>query len=106
MLIKLFFSDERAIPFFMIKKLQKNAKTWYDKPWRMKGGPTMERGRRATYEERIEIVKYTLAHQNNYQEAADKFNVSYPQVYTWVRKYRLTGDEGLVDHRGRPKQSK
>lgn len=65
----------------------------------------MERGRRATLEERIEIVNYTLAHDNNYQQAAEKFNVSYPQVYTWVRKYRQSGMEGLVDHRGRPKQS-
>lgn len=73
---------------------------------KMKGGLAMERGRRATLEERIAIVKYTLAHENNYQQAADKFNVSYPQVYTWVRKYRQSGMEGLVDHRGRPKQAK
>ncbi|MFB9769946.1 helix-turn-helix domain-containing protein [Lactiplantibacillus modestisalitolerans] len=64
----------------------------------------MGRGRRATYEERLEIVKFTLAHQNNYRLAASQFNVSYPQVYTWVRKYRESGTAGLVDHRGRPKQ--
>ncbi|AVK64700.1 hypothetical protein C5Z26_11560 [Lactobacillus sp. CBA3606] len=66
----------------------------------------MARGRRATYTERIEIVQYTLAHDNNYQQAADKFKVSYSQVYTWVRKYQQAGADGLVDHRGRPKQSK
>ncbi|VDG17772.1 helix-turn-helix domain-containing protein [Lactiplantibacillus mudanjiangensis] len=66
----------------------------------------MQRGRRATYEERLAIVDYTLTHANNYQEAADKFNVSYPQVYTWVRKFKQQGAAGLVDHRGRPKQVK
>ncbi|MFC6165794.1 MULTISPECIES: helix-turn-helix domain-containing protein [Lactiplantibacillus] len=65
----------------------------------------MQRGRRASYEERLEIVNYTLAHENNYQQAADKYNVSYPQVYTWVRKFRQSGAAGLVDHRGRPKQT-
>ncbi|KLD57374.1 hypothetical protein WP50_34300 [Lactiplantibacillus plantarum] len=50
----------------------------------------MDRGRRATLEERIAIVKYTLDHCNDYREAAKHFNVSYPQVYTWVRKYRQT----------------
>ncbi|MCG0571929.1 helix-turn-helix domain-containing protein [Lactiplantibacillus plantarum] len=64
----------------------------------------MDRGRRATLEERIAIVKYTLDHCNDYREAAKHFNVSYPQVYTWVRKYRQHGMEGLVDHRGRLKQ--
>jgi len=65
----------------------------------------MQRGRRATYEERLEIVNYTLTHEDNYQQAADKFNVSYPQVYTWVRKFREHGAAGLVDRRGRPKQA-
>lgn len=64
----------------------------------------MDRGRRVTLEERIAIVKYTLDHANDYQEAPKHFNVSYPQVYTWVRKYRQRGMEGLVDHRGRPKR--
>ncbi len=66
----------------------------------------MERGRRATLEERIAIVKYTLAHENNYQQAADQSNVPYPQVYTWVRKYRQSGMEGLLAHRRQPQQGR
>ena len=45
----------------------------------------MDRGRRATLEERIAIVKYTLDHCNDYREAAKHFNVSYPQVYTCTK---------------------
>ncbi|WP_156402523.1 helix-turn-helix domain-containing protein, partial [Limosilactobacillus equigenerosi] len=38
---------------------------------------------------------------NNYREAAEKYQVSYSQIYNWVRKYEQNGQEGLVDRRGR-----
>uniref|UniRef100_UPI000A4C9BF1 helix-turn-helix domain-containing protein n=1 Tax=Limosilactobacillus equigenerosi TaxID=417373 RepID=UPI000A4C9BF1 len=53
------------------------------------------------YNERLEIVHYTLANNNNYREAAEKYQVSYSQIYNWVRKYEQNGQEGLVDRRGR-----
>ena len=31
------------------------------------------------------------------------YDVSYSQVYSWVRKYDATGDEGLSDKRGHHK---
>ena len=37
------------------------------------GTPIMTKGRATTYEERIEIVKYCIEHQNNYTETAQKF---------------------------------
>ena len=40
-----------------------------------------EHSRKTTYEERIEIVKYCLAHNKNYKETAEIFDVSYTQVY-------------------------
>ncbi len=67
------------------------------------GKPIMTKGRKTTYEERIEIVEYCIAHQRNYNETAEKFKVSYQQVYSWVKKYERTGIDGLLDKRGRTK---
>lgn len=67
------------------------------------GSIIMTKGRKTTYEERIEIIQYCIEHKNNYAETADKYQVSYPQVYTWVKKYETKGVEGLHDRRGRSK---
>lgn len=67
------------------------------------GKPIMTKGRKTTYEERITIVQYCIEHQNNYTETADKFQVSYQQVYTWMKKYTELGIDGLLDRRGRIK---
>ena len=37
---------------------------------------------------------------SNYGEIAIKYQVSYQQVYTWVKKYRELGEAGLEDRRG------
>ncbi|MFM9281484.1 helix-turn-helix domain-containing protein [Paenibacillus jiagnxiensis] len=65
--------------------------------------PLMNKGRKTTYEERIEIVQFTIANDLDYQKAIDKYGVSYQQVYAWVRKYKASGQEALQDHRGRKK---
>ncbi|MBG9367905.1 helix-turn-helix domain-containing protein [Streptococcus sp. NLN64] len=57
--------------------------------------------RKTTKEERLEIVQYCLNHDSNYKETARKFGCSYAQVYSWCRKYKLDGLEGLTDNRGR-----
>lgn len=67
------------------------------------GTPIMTKGRATTYEERIDIVKYCIEHQNNYAETAQKFQVSYQQVYTWVTKYEKDGVDALQDGRGKRK---
>ena len=67
------------------------------------GNPIMTNGRKTTYDERIEIVKYCIEHQNNYTETSLKYEVSYQQVYTWCRKYETNGVEALQDKRGRKK---
>ena len=59
--------------------------------------------RKTTQEERKEIVEYCLEHDLDYKNTAAKFDVSYHQVYDWVRKYRAEGEDGLVDRRGRHK---
>ena len=59
--------------------------------------------RKTTIEERKEIVKYCIEHGRNYKETASIYEVSYSQVYSWVKKYDTNGDEGLTDKRGRHK---
>lgn len=67
------------------------------------GVPIMTKGRKTTYEERIEIVKYCIEHQTNYAETAQKYQVSYQQVYSWTTKYETDGVEALQDQRGKRK---
>lgn len=70
-----------------------------------KGRWSMAKGRKTTLEERIEIVDFALVNHKDYHQTAEKYNVSYQQVYNWVRKYEWDGKEGLVDRRGRKTSS-
>jgi len=60
--------------------------------------------RNTNLDERIKIVEYCIKNNNNYALAAKEFNVSYNQVYSWVRKYNEAGADGLLDRRGKKKQ--
>ena len=62
-----------------------------------------ESRRKTTIEERKEIVDYCITHNCNYRDTADFYDVSYSQVYSWVKKYNEKGIEGLQDKRGRHK---
>lgn len=63
------------------------------------------KSRKTTYEERIEIVEYVIKHQLSYKDAAEKFKVSYNNVYLWTRKYKEFGPKALEDNRGKKKSS-
>ncbi|HBF39194.1 MAG TPA: transposase [Firmicutes bacterium] len=65
--------------------------------------PIMTKGRKTTYEERVEIVKYCIEHQDNYAQTAQKYQVSYQQIYSWATKYATDGVEALQDKRGKRK---
>ena len=67
------------------------------------GVPIMTHGRKTSYEERVEIVKYCIEQQNNYAETAQKYHVSYQQVYSWTTKFEVQGVEALQDKRGKRK---
>ena len=67
-----------------------------------KGDVYTMKSRKTTLEERLEIVNYVLANNNDYKGAADKYSVPYANVYTWVKKYNECGEDGLSDSRGRP----
>ena len=62
-----------------------------------------EARRKTTLEERKEIVNYCINHNRDYKNTATKFNVSYGQVYSWVKKYDSDGESGLTDRRGQRK---
>ncbi|MGG3471580.1 IS3 family transposase [Neobacillus pocheonensis] len=66
----------------------------------------MTKGRSTTWQERIEIVQYCLTNQHDYQKTAGQFQVSYQQVYQWVKKFEDGGQDALKDGRGRKKASK
>ena len=68
---------------------------------KMSGGSRMKEARPTTVEERIQIAKDCIANGGNYGETALKFNVSYQQVYQWVKKFKEKGEAGLEDRRGK-----
>jgi transposase len=62
-----------------------------------------EARRKTTIEERKEIVEYCMKHNRDYKGSASMYDVSYSQVYSWVKKYDANGEEGLSDKRGHHK---
>ena len=74
------------------------------KDYAPKRGLYMAKARRkTTIDERKEIVNYCIEHNRNYKETAALYNVSYSQVYSWMKKYDSDGEEGLIDKRGHHK---
>ncbi len=63
----------------------------------------MPKGRKTDLNERIQIVLFCLKNDNNYQLTADTYQVSYQQVYQWVKKYDASDETSLQDNRGRNK---
>lgn len=64
---------------------------------------SMTKVKSISLEKRVEIVKYCIEHNNNYQQTAKNYKVSYQQVYQWVKKYKFGGEDALQDTRGRNK---
>lgn len=65
------------------------------------GDKIMTKGRKTTFEERIEIVSFCISNNYNYKMTLEKFQVSYQQIYTWVKKYEEYGSQSLTDKRGK-----
>ncbi|MBV1708953.1 MAG: helix-turn-helix domain-containing protein [Erysipelothrix sp.] len=59
--------------------------------------------KKTTAEERRQMVDYCLEHNKDYKGTVSTYGVSYSQIFTWVRKYLIEGEDGLKDHRGRRK---
>lgn len=64
---------------------------------------TMTKDRKTTTEEKIQIAQECIMNEKNYQAMATKYQVSYQQVYQWVKKYEAFGGQALEDRRGRKK---
>lgn len=86
-------------------------RSWYFKYYNgiefneLKGDHTMK-SRKTTYEERVEIVEWTLSHDKDYSAASDKFGVSYALVYKWTKAYENEGSEALKYKKRGPKAKK
>jgi transposase len=65
---------------------------------------SMTKGRKTTWDERIQIVLDCLGNRKDFQVTAETYEVSYQQVYQWVKKYEDGGEEALKDKRGRKKE--
>lgn len=65
---------------------------------------SMKKGRMTTHKERIEIAKYCIENDYNYTDTANIHDVSYQQVYSWIKKFEKFGEKGLIDRRGKPKE--
>ena len=82
---------------------------WYNGHKEIKGSSSakgeiyMTKGRKTTQEERAEIVAFCLEHNKDYGLTVETYNVSYQQIYAWVRKYEEGGVDKLKDNRGRTK---
>lgn len=67
------------------------------------GTPIMTKGRKTTFDERIEIVQHCIAHDHNYAGTSEKYQVSYQQARNYTIKYEAGGVEALRDKRGKRK---
>ena len=67
------------------------------------GNRLMTKGRKVTFDEKVEIVQYCIANGRDYTVAMEKYQISYQQIYSWLRKYDEGGIDALVDRRGKAK---
>ena len=67
------------------------------------GNTIMTKGRKTTFDERVEIVQYCIAHDRDYAKTAKKYKVSYQQARSYTVKYETGGIDALQDKRGRKK---
>lgn len=67
------------------------------------GKSIMTKGRKTSFEERVEIVQYCISNNYNYIETSQKYEISYQQARNYVIKYEKQGIDALQDCRGKRK---
>lgn len=67
------------------------------------GTSIMTKGKKTTFDERVEIAAYCISHEHNYAETAEKYQVSYQQARSYTVKYEAGGLDALKDNRGKKK---
>jgi transposase len=50
-------------------------------------------------------VSECIENNYDYNYIVNNYNVSYNQIYNWVRKYNKNGETALVDNRGKAKST-
>lgn len=65
------------------------------------GASIMTKGRKTSFDERVEIAGYCITHEHNYAKTAEEYNISYQQARSYTLKYEQCGVDGLQDKRGR-----
>lgn len=68
-----------------------------------KGDVYTMKSRKTTFEERLEIVRWTISNLYSYSLAADKFAVPYAIVYKWTKDYLREGEDALKYKKRGPK---
>lgn len=63
----------------------------------------MTQGRKTTFDERVDIVKFCIENNHNYSKTAETYKISYQQARNYTIKYEEQGVEGLKDNRGKRK---
>ncbi|MCD8028386.1 MAG: helix-turn-helix domain containing protein [Erysipelotrichaceae bacterium] len=53
--------------------------------------------RKTTKEERIKIVQYCIEHNSNYNKTAELYDVTFEEVFNWVKNFCTNGIDGLDD---------
>jgi len=69
-----------------------------------KGDVYTMKSRKTTFEERLEIVEWVIAHDMSYKEAANKFSNNYANIYKWTKAYLASGVDAIKDKKRGPKQ--
>ena len=67
----------------------------------------MTKGRKTTQAERAEIVAFCIEHNKDYGLTVETYNVSYQQVYAWVREHEeggWTSSETTKEERSRSRK--
>lgn len=64
------------------------------------------KNQRKSHEEKNSHCSRFLATGMHYKDTAEKHQVSYNNIYTWVQKYKKHGPDGLVGGRGRGKPNR
>ncbi len=63
----------------------------------------MTKDRTSTYNEHIDIVKYCIEYDKNYAKIVEKFQITYQEIYSWIKKYENNGVKTLLDNHGKRK---
>lgn len=80
---------------------------WYNgikiKGYDTKGDVYTMKPRKTTFEERLDIVKWVIANDDDYKGAAEKYSISYARIYKWTKTYINKGTEALKSKKRGPK---